>query len=75
MAIKTVNGVPYFTIPDAAKYLGMSTIALRKIALSEGLDFLNIKDNGKLMVTVESIKSFQRRQRSINKNEKTNQPK
>ena len=58
MKIKSVDGIAYFSIPTAAKYLGISKPALRKIALTAGLEFVNFRQNGTLWVTVESIKAL-----------------
>lgn len=64
MAIKIVDGISYVTIPNAAKYLGMTTPTLRKVALSEGLEFVNFAENGKLLVSLDSIKAFHKRRTS-----------
>jgi hypothetical protein len=64
MNIKTVDGLAYITISDAAKYLSISTVALRKIALSEGLEFVNFRENGKLWVSLESVRAIVSRKNS-----------
>lgn len=55
------NGKVFYTIPDAARYLGTSATKIRQLIGAGEIEMDQIKTNGKLLVTAESLVAYKYR--------------
>jgi len=49
------NGIAYFSVPDAAKYLRTNQPKIREMMGDGSLEWAQFKENGKLFVTGTSL--------------------
>jgi hypothetical protein len=49
------DNVAYFSVPDAARFLGTSAPKVREMMGNGGLEWKKFKENGKLFVTAKSL--------------------
>jgi len=55
------DGQQYYSLAASARLLGTSVANLKKIMVKEGLDWTNLRVNGPLWISAESINSYLRR--------------
>jgi hypothetical protein len=55
------EGKLYYSVPLIAKLLGKSTASIKKIMISEELDWANFSVNGPIYISAESFKEYERR--------------
>lgn len=51
----THNGVAYYTVGDAAVYLGTTAIKVREFMGDGSLKWAQLRVNGKLLITAQSL--------------------
>jgi hypothetical protein len=54
------NGIPYFSVPDAARFLGTTATKVREMMGNGSLEWAQFKENGKLFITGNSLADKQR---------------
>jgi hypothetical protein len=59
------EGKVYYTVPDAARYLGTNATKMRQILGKGHVDWTQIRANGKILVTAESLVAFKYRPKEI----------
>jgi len=54
----TCGGHLYYSVPTTAKLIGTTTTKLKSIALAEGMQFENLRVNGKLWIRADSVDAY-----------------
>ena len=57
----THEGKLYYSMPAAAKLLGMTTTKLKQIIEPEGIGYRNFRVNGQIWVNASDIANYRRR--------------
>jgi len=56
------DGKVFYTVPDAARYLGTNATKVRQLIGAGEMEMDQIRTNGKLLVTAESLVAYKGRQ-------------
>lgn len=55
------DGKLYYSVAATARMLGTTSPKLKKVIISEGLDWANFRVNGPIWISAESIIAYQKR--------------